>query len=249
MESIVSQLVQKEKSRKKQAEERRTAAVNAAIENIKEQLILKGYGTEHELKSQPAVLLHLAEILNQVNLKSKYPAEARRKSEEGKMPRDMETIVKAKREQVRRDKITDSLDSMREFITRNRLGAGYSKKLEQLTVVKIILKYIRILPVKETDAPNPFSIAALIAPPSTPSPGFPTLSPTPPLPNPQSPSTPGLPDLLPTRTALPYSPLQMLSFPCFPNIPPFLPTDPAALQMQLQFQMMVKNFLNQNKNN
>ncbi|KAF1762717.1 hypothetical protein GCK72_010979 [Caenorhabditis remanei] len=233
MESIVSQLVQMEKSRKKQAEERRAAAVNIYV------------------KKQPAVLILVAETLNQVDLKSKYPAEARRKREGGKMTRETEKLVKAKREQVRRDKITDSLDSMREFITRNSLGAGYSKKLEQLTVVKIILEYIRTLPVKQADAqnvPNPFSIAALIAPPSTPSSGLPTLAPTPPLPNPQSPSTPGLPDILPTGTAFSYSP--MFNCPCFPTIPPFQPIlDPAALQTQFRFQMMIQNLLNQNKNN
>ena len=50
MDSI-SPIVQKEKSRKQLAEERRNNAFNAAVGDIKEELIQRGYGQEEDLGS------------------------------------------------------------------------------------------------------------------------------------------------------------------------------------------------------
>ncbi|EFO83609.1 hypothetical protein CRE_02858 [Caenorhabditis remanei] len=265
MESI-SPIVQKEKSRKQLAEERRNNAFNAAVGDIKEELIQRGYGQEEDLGSQPAILMLVAETLNQVDLKSKYPAEARRKSEGGKMPKDMEKVVKANREQMRRNKINSAIDSIREFIIRNELGDRNSKRLEKLDVVNTILDYIRTLPSNNavTSAPVGQVNAQTVAPTSptssshspTLSPGLPTLSPSPPLLQ-QVPVvaqqsigllTPGLPNLLPTGSPLPLPMAPM--FPWMTTPFPMVPMDPATIQFRIQFwqnRMIIQNFINQNQ--
>ncbi|EFO83631.1 hypothetical protein CRE_03041 [Caenorhabditis remanei] len=148
-----SPIVQKEKSRKQLAEERRNNAFIAAVGNIKEELIQRGYGQEEDLGSQPAVLMCVAETLNQVDLKAKYPVEARRKKEGGKMPREKEKMVKATREQMRRNKKNAAIESLREFINRKELGDKPPKRLEQLEVVNTILEHIRTLPINNIVTP------------------------------------------------------------------------------------------------
>ncbi|KAF1762673.1 hypothetical protein GCK72_010935 [Caenorhabditis remanei] len=46
------------------------------FKNIKNELIRRGYGKEEDLKSQVAVLMSVAEMLNGVDLKSKYPVQS-----------------------------------------------------------------------------------------------------------------------------------------------------------------------------
>ncbi|EFO83550.1 hypothetical protein CRE_02854 [Caenorhabditis remanei] len=157
---------------------------NAAVRDIKNELIRRGYGKEEDLKSQVAVLTSVAEMLNGVDLKSKYPVQPRRKWG----------------------------DSLREFITRERLVNGSSKRMEQLDVVEVILKYIKPDSVDDTaDGEEKGS--------TTVSPGLPVLVPIPPLTiqDPVQPPvlslTPELPDVLPTGAGFNFPPAPMLNFP------------------------------------
>ncbi|KAF1762669.1 hypothetical protein GCK72_010931 [Caenorhabditis remanei] len=147
-------IVQREKSRKQLAEERRNNAFIAVVDNIKKELILRGFGNGEVLTSQPAVLMLVAETLNQVDLKAKFPEQPRRKSEGGKMTRETEKVVKATREQMRRNKKNAAIDSLREFINRKKLVYGSTGRLEQLEVVRIILEHIRTLPVSNIVTPT-----------------------------------------------------------------------------------------------
>ncbi|KAF1760491.1 hypothetical protein GCK72_008740 [Caenorhabditis remanei] len=232
--------LQSQKLRKKRAEEKRMNAFNTAIGDIREELIQKKYGNEQDLKSHPSILILVAEIINKVDLKSKYPVEARRKCEGGKMKREVEKEVKARREQMRRDKMTDALEHIREFIIRNSLGNG---KLEQVTVLQIILDYLRTLPINVPDTPiaspsgspfSSFSISSILSR-TTLSPGLPTLTPSPPLTQPAGLSMGTLRQLL-----------------NFPSPFPMTPMDRTAFQLQFQFQylqnqMMLQNLLNPNE--
>ncbi|EFO83382.1 hypothetical protein CRE_02856 [Caenorhabditis remanei] len=242
MDSI-SPIIQKEKTRKQLAEERRNNAFIAAVGDIKEELIQRGFGKEEDLGSQPAVLMCVAETLNQVDLKSKYPAEARRKSEGGKMPREKEKMVKATREQMRRNKKNAAIESLREFINRKELGDKPSKRLEQLEVVNTILEHLRTLPVNSIVTPpivqqpfRQFSSSIVPSPTSFSQPRRATgafdidsllqkLAPTIP---PQSPC--GLPTLVPTPPLVHQDPVSSPVGPTSPGIPDVFPTLPLVPQ-------------------
>ncbi|EFO83466.1 hypothetical protein CRE_02855 [Caenorhabditis remanei] len=248
MEST-SPLIQKIKSRKCLTEERRAQAFKTTTENIKQELIRKGYGKKEDLTSQPAVLMRVAEILNGDDLKAKFPVQPRRKCNGGKMAREEEKLAKATREQIRRNKKNHAIHSLREFINRKELGDGSS--MEQLDVVEIILEHLQILPINEKVDAQLENVEDAQLSAST-SPGLPTLVPTPPLVY-QNPVhtpvlTPGLPNILLPGAPLPFQPAPMFPFPWpaqFSMMP--LMMNPAAIKMQQQYQQILQNMKNLQK--
>ncbi|KAF1762676.1 hypothetical protein GCK72_010938 [Caenorhabditis remanei] len=221
-----------EKSRKQLVAEK----FNAAVGDIKNELIRRGYEKEEDLKSQVAVLMSVAEVLNGVDLKSKYPVRPRRKCEGRKTLKEMDK----ERFQIRKNKKNDAFDSLREFITRERLVYGSPKRLEQLEVVEVILKYIK--PDSVDDTVDGAQIS-----PST-SPGLPTLVPTPTL-TIQDPVQPSVlsptPGLLPTGAGFNFPPAPLLNFPRTVNqFQMMMQKNHKNLQLQLQYQQAFRTIRN-----
>ncbi|EFP04578.1 hypothetical protein CRE_31266 [Caenorhabditis remanei] len=127
-------------------------------------LIQKGYALKQDLNSQEDSMFKAIEIITSVNLKTKYPSQTREKTKGMKMTPEEKRRGNTEREQLRRDKQKDAMDHMREIIRDKKLGTeSQREKLEQVTVLQLILDYVRTLPaatVSPSVPVNPVSCTA-----------------------------------------------------------------------------------------
>ncbi|EFP04647.1 hypothetical protein CRE_31268 [Caenorhabditis remanei] len=136
-----------QKARKRECEEKRKNTYKMTIAEIGHVLVQKGYASEQDINSQEDSMFKAIEIITSVNLKTKYPSQTREKTKGMKMTREEKRRGNTEREQLRRDKQKDAIDHMREIIRDKKLGAeSQREKLEQVTVLKLILDYVRTLP-------------------------------------------------------------------------------------------------------
>ncbi|KAF1746398.1 hypothetical protein GCK72_022852 [Caenorhabditis remanei] len=134
-------------AKKREYEEKRKNTYKTTIAEIGHVLVQKGYASEQDIKLQEDSMFKAVEIITSVNLKTKYPSQTREKTKGMKMTREEKRRGNTEREQLRRDKQKDAIDHMREIIRDKKLGTESQREtLEQVTVLKLILDYVRTLP-------------------------------------------------------------------------------------------------------